>query len=567
EPHIVISYLDEDERIVIRTSTQVPFHARRIVSQALQIPVKRIRVIKPRIGGGFGTKQEVLLEEIAAMLTVRTKRPVKLALTRAEEFYASRTRHPGVLNIRAGVKNDGTITALDLRVLTNTGAYGSHGLTVMSNCGSKTLPLYKCDNVRFTGDSVYTNLPVAGAYRGYGATQAAFGMESIIDEMAYAINMDPMEFRQKIHINLGESSPIFKALGEGTEGVEQKITSCGLAECIKLGAEEIDWKSKRNNATDSHIKHGVGMAILMQGSSIPEIDMGSAFAKINDDGSFNLLVGATDLGTGSDTVLSQIFAEELEITVEDVIIYSSDTDRTPFDVGAYASSTTYLSGMAVKKTARKIKKQLFKVAAEMMGSNEEDMECKDKKVIDKKTGKETGYAEIAKYALYARNQFQIAAVDSHITHASPPPFSAHFVEVTVNTETGEVKVLKYVAAVDCGTAIHPRLAEGQTEGALLNGISYALTEEFLFDDKGRMQNCDLINYKIFMTTDMPEVKTILVPSYEPTGPFGAKSVSEISINGALPAISNAIYHACGVRMRKAPFTSERVLEEIQKSKE
>ncbi|MHA2296544.1 MAG: xanthine dehydrogenase family protein molybdopterin-binding subunit [Candidatus Hodarchaeales archaeon] len=563
EPHVVITYFDPDDRIVIRTSTQVPFHARRIVAQTLQISEKRIRVIKPRIGGGFGTKQEVMLEEIAAMLTMRTGKPVKLELTREEEFYAARTRHQMVVNVRGGVNNDGTITALDLKVISNTGAYGSHGLTVMSNCGSKTLPLYHCDNVRFTGDTVYTNLPVAGAYRGYGATQAAFAIESVIDEMAYTIGLDPLKFRSMNHIKEGETSPIFKALGEGTEGVEMIITSCSLAECIKQGAAEINWVEKRDNETGSHVKRGLGMAMLMQGSSIPEIDMGAVYAKMNDDGSFNLMVGATDLGTGSDTVLSQIFAETLTIPVDDVIIYSSDTDFTPFDVGAYASSTTYLSGMAVKKAADKIKKQILKVAAEMTDEPVDNLACEDKHVINvQKSQEKISFGEIAKYSLYARNQFQISSVASHITHKSPPPFAAHFAEVEVNTKTGEVKVIKYVAAVDCGTAIHPRLAEGQTEGALLNGISYALTEEFIFDEKGKMLNPDLSNYKIFSTIDLPKVKTILVPSYEPTGPYGAKSVSEISINGALPAISNAIYHACGVRMRKSPFTAERVLKEI-----
>ncbi|MFW9996257.1 MAG: xanthine dehydrogenase family protein molybdopterin-binding subunit [Candidatus Odinarchaeota archaeon] len=566
EPHVVITFLDEDDRIIIRTSTQVPFHARRIVARTLQIPEKRIRVIKPRIGGGFGTKQEVLLEEIAAMLTMRTGKPVKLELTREEEFYAARTRHQMVVTVRGGVNNDGTITALDLKVISNTGAYGSHGLTVMSNCGSKTLPLYRCENLRFTGDTVYTNLPVAGAYRGYGATQAAFPIESVIDEMAHAIKMDPVQFRLMNHIQEGETSPIFKKLGEGTEGVEMIITSCSLSECLKKGAEEINWEINRVNETSSHVKKGVGVCMLMQGSSIPEIDMGAAYAKINDDGSFNLLVGATDLGTGSDTVLSQIFAETLEIPVEDVIIYSSDTDMTPFDVGAYASSTTYLSGMAVKKAAEKIKKQILNVAAEMMDAEASSLVLDDKKVKNPDTGVEKTFQEIAEYSLYARNQFQISSVASHITHKSPPPFAAHFAEVEVNTETGEVKVLKYVAAVDCGTAIHPRLAEGQTEGALLNGISYALTEEFIFDENGKMLNTDLSNYKIFTTADIPEIKTILVPSYEPTGPYGAKSVSEISINGALPAISNAIYHACGVRMRRGPFTAERVFKEIQKQK-
>ena len=569
EPHVCLAYYDERDRLVIKTSTQVPFHARRIVAQALNIPVKSIRVIKPRIGGGFGTKQEVLLEPLVALLCMRTKKPVLLEYTRKEEFISARTRHPQVIWLRGGVNRDGTINAMEMRVLSNTGAYGTHGLTVMSNSGSKNLPLYRTKTVSYIGDTVYTNLPVAGAYRGYGATQAAFAFEVFIDELAEKIGMDPAEFRLKNHIRSGESSPVFKALGEGKAGVEQTIKSCGLSECIKLGMKEIGWKEKRGKRdTDRpYIKRGIGMACLMQGSSIPEIDMGAAFAKMNDDGSFNLQVGATDLGTGSDTVLAQIFAEELQIPVEDVIVYSSDTDMTPFDVGAYASSTTYLSGMAVKKAATMIKEQILKVAAKIWDCSPTELNLGDSSVIHP-DGKTLSFKEIALHSLYAEDQFQIQGIASHISHESPPPFAAHFVEVEVDIETGKVKVIKYVAAVDCGTAINPKLAEGQTEGAVANGISYALTEQLIFNKNGRTLNPNWDHYKIYSTVDMPEMVTILVPTYEPTGPFGAKSISEININGPMPAIANAIYDAVGVRLREPPFTPEKVLNAIkEKNKE
>jgi probable selenate reductase molybdenum-binding subunit len=564
EPHVTLAYPD-DGRIIIRTSTQVPFHARRITAQTLGIPVRKIRVIKPRIGGGFGAKQEVLNEDIVALFVIRTNRPVLLELSREEEFVSSRTRHPMRSRIKVGAKKDGTITALDLEVLSNTGAYGSQGLTVMSNAGSKTLPLYRCENVRFVGDTVYTNMPVGGAYRGYGATQSYFVLETVMDEIAEKIGMDPLELRYKNHIQVGETSPVFKALGEGKEGVDQTIGSCELAECIRLGAEDIKWGEPRETS-EEHIKRGVGMCILMQGSSIPQIDMGAAYAKINDDGSFNLHVGATDLGTGSDTVLSQIFAEELDIPLEDVIIYSSDTDMTPFDVGAYASSTTYLSGEAVRKAAEIIKQVIIKVAAEMMSEKKEDLECQNKTIFNPDNDSSVTFGEVAKYALYEHNQFQISSTASHVSTVSPPPFSAHFADIEVDTETGQVKVVKYVAAVDCGTAIHPKLAEGQTEGSVLNGISYALTEEMLFNDKGKVVNPSFRQYKIYSTKDMFELKTILVPSYEPTGPFGAKSVSEISINGPLPAIANAIYDAVGIRLLDAPFTAEKVLKALKEKK-
>ncbi len=566
EPHIVITYLDANNRLIIRTSTQVPFHVRRIVAQGLQVPVRKIRVIKPRIGGGFGGKQEVLIEDICSALTLKTGQPVKLEYTRAEEFISSRTRHPQIVKFKTGVKKNGTITAVDMDILMNTGAYGSHALTVASNTGSKVLPLIKCDNIKFKATSVYTNLPVGGAYRGYGATQGYVAMGIQIDEIAEKLGMDVLKFYKKNHIKKGETSPIFKALGEGREGVLQTIESCGLNECIDAGAKAINWYKKREKYKNQKgsIRRGVGMVCLMQGSSIPDIDMGAASIKMNEDGSFNLLVGATDLGTGSDTVLAQIASEVLDVPVNKIIVYSSDTDLTPFDVGAYASSTTYLTGNAVRKTALDVKEQILDTASEMLGTAKNKLEVIDGKIVTKDGKKKVTYSEVAIYSLYEKNQHQIGAMKSHITHKSPPPFSAHFAEVEVDTETGKVKVLKYVAAIECGVALNPKLAEGQTEGAVLNGISFALTEEYIFDKKGKMLNPNFSNYKVFYTADLPDIKTILITDPEPTGPYGAKSVSEISINGPIPAISNAIYNAVGIRLRTSPFTPERVLKELRK---
>lgn len=564
ETHVAMARVDSNDRVVIHTSTQVPFHVRRIVARTLDIPVREIRVIKPRIGGGFGAKQEILIEDIVALFAIRTGRPVFFELTRKEEFTSSRTRHPQRFRIRTGVKKDGKITAMAMDVVSNTGAYGSHALTVVCNCGSKVLPLYRADNIHFDGITVYTNLPVAGAYRGYGATQASFAVDCQMDEMAGAIGMDPLEFRRMNHIRVGEGSPVFEALGEGKEGVEQKIGSCALDECIRLGAEEIGWKARGSyEEKTGRIRRGTGMACLMQGSSVPEVDMGAASIKMNEDGSFNLLMGATDLGTGSDTILAQIAAEELGTEVGKFIVYSSDTDMTPFDVGAYASSTTYLTGEAVRKAAAKVKRQILDVASQMLGKPLDRLEVKDSCVIDREGRTGTTFASIALYSLYEKNQFQIMDGASHITHKSPPPFSAHFGEVEVDMLTGRVRVLKYIAAVDCGTAINPKLAEGQTEGGVLNGISYALTEEYLFNDRGKMLNPSFQSYHIFSMRDKPELKTILVPSYEETGPFGAKSVSEICINGPAPVIANAIYNAVGVRLRTIPFTPEKVWRAIR----
>ncbi|MFH2205058.1 MAG: molybdopterin cofactor-binding domain-containing protein [Elusimicrobiota bacterium] len=564
EPHVSMAYIDASGRLVIVTSTQVPFHARRIAAQTLDIPVRQIRVIKPRIGGGFGTKQEVLLEDLVGMLALKTKKAVILEYTREEEFVSARTRHPQRVRLRTGITKDGQVTALDMDVISNTGAYGSHALTVVCNCGSKALPLYRSKNVRFKGTTVYTNMPVAGAYRGYGATQAQFALEVQMDEMAEAIGMDSLKLRIKNHIRKGESSPVFQALGEGKEGVEQTIGSCELDKCIREGAKWIGWKKKKPHTQKTgRFRRGIGVATLMQGSSVPEIDMGAASIKMNDDGSFNLLMGATDLGTGSDTILAQIAAEVLCTSLDNIIVYSSDTDLTPFDVGAYASSTTYLTGSAVQKTAMKVKKQIIDVAAEMTGKRPSELALKDAKVVAKDGSKEVTFKQVALYSLYEANQFQIGDMASHITHKSPPPFSAHFAEVEVDTFTGKVRLLRYVAAVDCGTAINPALAEGQTEGGVMNGISYALTEGYLFNKLGKVTNASFLDYRIFSLRDMPEMKTILIPSYEKTGPFGAKSVSEICINGPLPAISNAIYNAVGVRMREAPFTRERVWRALQ----
>ncbi|MBF0408575.1 MAG: molybdopterin-dependent oxidoreductase [Candidatus Riflebacteria bacterium] len=563
EPHVCAAYLDESDRLTLISSTQVPFHARRITAQTLGIPIKRIRVIKPRIGGGFGTKQEVLIEDVVALVTLRTRRSCILELTRSEEFISSRTRHEMIVTMKAGVKKDGTLTAFSMKVLSNTGAYGSHALTVMCNCGSKVLPLYKCNNVEFIGDTVYTNLPVAGAYRGYGATQAAFGAESIMDELAEKIGMDAAEFRMMNHIRVGETSPIFQALGEGRAGVSMDIKSCGLPQCIEIGMKEIGWKEKRGKPGTGTKRRGIGMAMLMQGSSIPEIDMGSVFIKMNEDGSFNMLLGATDLGTGSDTILAQIAAETLGCDHNDMIVYSSDTDFTPFDTGAYASSTTYLSGGAVINAANKVKEQILAVASLMLNEKPEDLRIENKAVYGKDGKSSITFSSICNYAMYEVNQFQIGAIGSHVTHASPPPFSAHFAEVEIDTETGELKVVKYVAGVDCGTAINPQLAEGQVEGAAANGISFAVTEEYIFDKNGRMLNPNFNHYKIFSAADMPELKAFLVPTYEPTGPYGAKSVSEIGINGALPAIANAIKDAVGVRLVDPPFTAEKILKAMK----
>jgi putative selenate reductase molybdopterin-binding subunit len=564
ETHVVASYLDEHDRLVLVSSTQVPFHARRIVAYLLEVPVHRVRVIKPRIGGGFGAKQEILIEDLAALTTLRTGRPARMAITREQEFVSSRTRHPMRIRVALGADPEGTLRAIDMEVLSNTGAYGTHSLTVLSNAGSKTLPLYNlAPDVRFVGRALYTNTPVCGAYRGYGATQGQYAMEVAIDRLAEELGIDALELRRRNHITQGGTSPIFRELGEGREGVEQTVSSCELPACIEIGAERIGWATKRGRRhRDGSWVHGVGMSIHMQGSGIPLIDMAAASIKLNDDGSINLAVGATDLGTGSDTILAQIAAEVLGLPLAKVIVTSSDTDLTPFDTGAYASSTTYVSGDAVRKAAEDVRGQLLAAAAEMLEADPSELTVGDERVTGP-DGRSVTYEKIALRALYGANQHQIAATASSVPEQSPPPFLASFAEVAVDLDTGRLRIVDYVVAADCGTPVNPRLAEGQVEGAIANGIGYALVEDLAIDARGRSRGSDFGRYKIPSTCDMPPLEVILVDSYDPTGPMGAKSIAEIGINAPLPTIANAVHDATGIWLTESPFTAERVWRALQ----
>jgi len=555
EPHISIAWIDEDERLIVRTSTQVPFHLRRMLARILEMPEAKIRVIKPRVGGGFGDKQELVVEDLVCVLALRTGRPVRLEFTREEELIAARYRHPQRITMTTGVMKDGTIVANRMYVLADTGAYGSHALTVQGNTGQKVLPMYPAANIHFKMDCVYTNNPISGAFRGYGAPQGCFALECHIDEVARELGMDRLELRKKNHIKLGDTDPLSAKLGEGKEGLVRVVNSTGLVKAIELGCESIGWGDKKEPSAP-HLKRGLGMALAMQGSGIAGVDWGGATVKMNDDGSVNLSVGATDIGQGSDTVLAQLCAEELGIPYEKVLILSSDTDLTPFDVGAYASSTTYISGGAVVKAAAEVRGQL----AEVLGAY---WECDPDTIVfadDMATGprdKSMTMGEVALFALY-QAMIQPMATASHMSNDSPPPFAAQFAEVEVDTETGQVHVRRFVSAVDCGTPIHPKMVEGQIEGAVAQGLGYALFEEVLLDRTGRVLNPNFLDYKIASSLDVPEMVTILVATDEPTGPYGAKAAGEVPIDGPAPAIINAIRDAVGVRMYRIPATAERV---------
>ncbi|MDQ2713612.1 MAG: molybdopterin-dependent oxidoreductase [Chloroflexota bacterium] len=561
ENHIVITYWDEDDRLVVRTSTQVPYHVRRIIAPVIGLPPRRIRVVKPRIGGGFGGKQEVLIEDICALLTIATSRPVKLEFSRAEEFRSSRSRHAQIIRMKTGVKRDGTMVANQMIVLANTGAYGTHSLTVQTNTGSKPLPLYPCPNIRFVADAVYTNLPPAGAFRGYGAPQGFFALESHIDEVAKQLGMDALEFRRKNWLKEGDENPLAKALGEGKEGYGQIIESCGLPQCLEIVEEKLDWKAKRGKGGTGRLRRGVGLSLAMHGTAIAGLDMGGASIKLNDDGSFNILVGATDIGTGSDTVLAQIAAEVLGVRVEDIIMYSSDTDFTPFDTGAYASSTTYISGGAVKKAAEQVRTQMLDVAGRMLKSTPETLTITDR-IIGAPGGQTVTVSQVALHSLHVDNQQQIMATASWMSYDSPPPFAVQGVEVEVDTETGVVRVLKAVSAVDAGRVINPITASGQIEGGVTQALGYGLCEEMLYDQHGALLTTNLSDYRIFSAPDMPQMETHIVETSDPFGPFGAKAIAEIPIDGIAPAIANAVADAIGARIRQIPLTPERVLRVV-----
>jgi putative selenate reductase molybdopterin-binding subunit len=570
EPHVCISYWDEDGRLVIRSSTQVPFHIRRMLSPLIGLPVKQIRVIKPRIGGGFGNKQEMILEDLCAHLTIATNRPVRMEYTRQQEFTSSRSRHPQIMRYKIGVTDDQEVVATELYLIGDTCAYGTHGLTVQMVGGQKGLTLYNAPYSKFVCDVVYTNKPTPGAFRGYGSMQCHFGIETLMSEIAAKMGWDVVEFKRKNWIKLGEELLLAKALGEGREGFEQVIRSSGLEQCVQVGIEATDWYSKRANPsyrqTDRpFIRRGIGMAVMLHGSGIAGLDMASATIKLNDDGSFNLLIGATDIGTGSDTILAQMAAEVLGVPVEDIIVYSSDTDFTPFDKGAYASSTTYISGGAVRKAALKVAKQIKEHAAAMMGLESTDgMELYDRKVHLPDSTTFT-LEQIALSSLHQQDQHQIIASASHMSEECPPPFGAQFVELTVDIQTGQVTVGRICMVADAGRVINPITASGQVEGALQQVLGFAHCEEMVYDNDGRLVNPRLGPYHIYKANEMPKLDVFFVQTEEPSGPFGAKSVSELPMDGIAPAMADAIYDATGVWMREVPFTPERVWHALRES--
>ena len=578
EPHVCITYWDEDGRLVVRTSTQVPFHIRRMLAPLTGLPVKQIRVVKPRIGGGFGNKQEMILEDLCAHLTIATGRPVRMEYTRYQEFASSRSRHPQIMRYKIGVTNEADeqhpaeVVATELYLIGDTCAYGTHGLTVQMVGGQKGLTLYNAPYSKFTCDVVYTNKPTPGAFRGYGSMQCHFGIEMLMSEIAERMGWDVVEFKRKNWIKQGEELLVAQALGEGREGFAQFIRSNGLEQCVQIGLEAVDWHNKRNQPSyrqtgHPHIQRGIGMSVMLHGSGIAGLDMASATIKMNDDGSFNLLIGATDIGTGSDTILAQIAAEVLGVPVKDLIVYSSDTDFTPFDKGAYASSTTYISGGAVRKAALKVVEQIKEHAATMLGlESSAGMELRDRRVFLPDGGSLT-LEQIALSSLHQQEQHQIIASASHMSYECPPPFGAQFIELTVDSETGQVTLERVLMVADAGRVINPITASGQVEGGLQQAVGFAHCEEMVYNEDGSLANPRLGPYRVYTSNEMPKLEVIFVQTEEPSGPFGAKSVSELPLDGIAPAMADAIHDATGVWIREVPFTPERVWRALRQAEE
>jgi len=544
--------LDRYGRLHVISSTQIVFHVRRILSRALGIPKSKIRVEKPRIGGGFGAKQTAVSEVYPAFVTMQTGRPAKLIFTRYESQIAGSPRHEMEVTVRLGADRDGHIRGLDLYTLSNTGAYGEHGPTTVGLSGHKSIPLYTggLEAFRFGYDVVYTNTMAAGAYRGYGATQGIFALESSVNELAESLGIDPTQIREKNMLREGMKMPAYYG---------ETANACALDRCMARCRELFGWEEKYpvREMGDGKVRTA-GVAMAMQGSCISNVDVGSATVKLADDGTFNLIIGAADMGTGCDTILAQMVAECMDCSVDDVAVFGADTDASPYDSGSYASSTTYVTGKAVELACEELKKKLCAIAAGMLGCEPEETVFEDGCVRKINTDERVTLAQISVKDQVA-NDIAAVATASHFSPVSPPPYMVGMVEIELDRYTGEVKILNYVAVVDCGIAINPALARIQAEGGIVQGIGHTLFENITYDETGKPVESNFMQYKIPTRLDMGHLRVEFENSYEPTGPFGAKSIGEIVINTPAPAIAHAIYRATGVWHRELPITPEKIL--------
>lgn len=544
--------LDRYGRLHVISSTQIVFHVRRILSRALGIPKSKIRVEKPRIGGGFGAKQTAVSEVYPAFVTLKTGRPAQLIFTREESQIAGSPRHEMEVRVRLGADKDGHIRGLDLYTLSNSGAYGEHGPTTVGLSGHKSIPLYTggLEAFRFGYDVVYTNTMAAGAYRGYGATQGIFALETSVNELAEKLGIDPTIIREKNMLREGMKMPAYYG---------ETANACALDKCMARCKELFHWDEKYPVRDMGNGKvRAAGVAMAMQGSCISNVDVGSATVKLADDGTFNLIIGAADMGTGCDTILAQMVAECMDCSVDDVAVFGADTDASPYDSGSYASSTTYITGKAVEMACAKLKTQLCGIAAGMLGCSTEEVVFENGRVKQINTEKSVSLAEIS-VKDQVNNDIAAVATASHSSPVSPPPYMVGMVEIELDKDTGEVKILDYVAVVDCGITINPALARIQTEGGIVQGIGHTLFENITYDRNGRPIESSFLQYKVPTRLDIGHLRVEFENSYEPTGPFGAKSIGEIVINTPAPAIAHAIYRATGVWHRELPITPEKIL--------
>lgn len=542
--------IDTYGRLNVISSTQIVFHCRRIISHALGISPSLIRVTKPRIGGGFGAKQTSVSEIYPAFVTWMTKKPSKIIFSRYESLTASSPRHEMQMHVRLGATKDGIVKAIDLHTLSNTGAYGEHGPTTVGLSGHKSIPLYgKAEAFRFTSDVVYTNIMSAGAYRGYGATQGLFAVESAVNELADMLHMDPFDIRFKNIVKEGDVMPAY---------YNQVNTSCALDRCLTRVKEMIKWDEKYpvRMISDTKARY-VGMGMAMQGSGISSVDVGSATLKLNDEGFFTMNIGAADMGTGCDTILSQIAAEVLECDTDDITVFGADTDISPYDSGSYASSTTYVTGKAVEKCALELKSRIEKLGAKLLKCDVDDVTYENNLVRCDSTGDTVSLADISTASMCG-NDISLSVTYTHSSPISPPPYMVGAAEVEVDLLTGESKVIEYDACVDCGTPVNPNLARVQAEGGILQGIGMTMSENITYSDKGKLYENSFLQYKIPSRMDIGHINVDFESSYEAAGPFGAKSIGEVVINTPLPAITDALSHAAGKRFYTLPITPEQI---------
>ena len=551
EPFTAYANFDRYGRLHLISSTQIVFHTRRILSRALGIPKSKIRVEKPRIGGGFGAKQTAVCDVYPAFVAMKTGRPARIIYTREESQIAGSPRHEMEITLRMGAMNDGKIRVMDLYTLSNTGAYGEHGPTTVGLTGHKAIPLYtgSLEAFRFHYDVVYTNHQAAGAYRGYGATQGIFAVESIVSELAEKLGMDATAIRDMNMLKEGMVMPAY---------YNEIANACALDRCMEHCRQMFNWeeRSKVRDMGNGKVRTA-GVAMGMQGSCISNVDVGSATLKLSEDGTYNLIIGAADMGTGCDTILAQMVAELMDCNVDDVAVFGADTDVSPYDSGSYASSTTYITGQAVVKACNELKKQICSIAADMMGCEETDVEFASTCVRRSGTEQAISLTDIA-YKAQVNNTTPAEVTQTHTSPVSPPPYMVGMVEIELDKLTGKVDILDYMAVVDCGIPINPNLARIQTEGGIVQGIGHTLMENVTYDKFGKPMESSFMQYKLPTRLDMGKLKVEFEHSYEPTGPFGAKSIGEIVINTPGPAIAHAIYRATGKWFRELPITPEQI---------